>query len=380
MKKQYHFQIAVKDVKLNGKSGVIIEGFASTPDIDRCKDIVEPEAFRGALEMYMKNPVVLRSHNADKPVGTVTMATITDQGLKVVAEIKDEQTAQEIEDGRMKAMSIGYVPLVTELQHKDGTPFNFEEDSIFDPDIVMVIKSLDLVEISIVSTPANGHALFTLQKSLKLALNDVVCKSLNINMDKKDIELKEVDEVIEDEAVKDEEVKEEETVVKEDEAVEDVIEKSDDAVEASEASEEVENSDESSEAETVENETEVEAEEVVEEAETDTEHEAEDEEAKSEDEAKGVLLLSKKDAMAMTNLKKVGVIEVAEKDVVELSDDVKSVIETADKAISIALKKIEELEAKLDEKPEKQALVMHEQLQATKTAEVSSGFKSLFTN
>ena len=38
---------------------VVIEGYASTPDIDRYQDIVEPTAFSKAIEMYMKNPVLL---------------------------------------------------------------------------------------------------------------------------------------------------------------------------------------------------------------------------------------------------------------------------------------------------------------------------------
>lgn len=61
----------VKEVKQeDGK--VKIKGFASTPDLDRYDDIVQPTAFAEAMSTYMKNPVVLLGHDTDKPIGTVT--------------------------------------------------------------------------------------------------------------------------------------------------------------------------------------------------------------------------------------------------------------------------------------------------------------------
>jgi len=182
--KPFSFQMAVKtaekSVNAAGKNVVTIEGFASTPDIDRYNDIVEPTAFTGALEMYMKNPVLLRSHQPDVPVGTVSSAIVTDKGLKVVGEINDEQTQTEILDGRMRAMSIGYIPLTTELRHKDGSAFDPLNDSPWDSDIVRVIKTLDLVEISIVSTPAQGNALFTIAESVKKAFQSLAYKGMGM--------------------------------------------------------------------------------------------------------------------------------------------------------------------------------------------------------
>lgn len=66
-----HFQVLFKEVKQeDGK--VKIKGFASTPDLDRYDDIVQPTAFAEAMSTYMKNPVVLLGHDTDKPIGTVT--------------------------------------------------------------------------------------------------------------------------------------------------------------------------------------------------------------------------------------------------------------------------------------------------------------------
>lgn len=190
--KTYFFQMEVKEVKAGENGGdVVIEGYASTPDLDRYRDIVEPKAFEAALEMYMKNPVILYQHDADKPVGIATATKISGKGLWIRASVKDEDTKTKVLDGRMRALSIGYIALDSALEHEDGTPFNVEKDSYWDPTLVRVIKKLDLVEISIVSTPANGNALFTVAKSVKSFFNDLVTKSFS--MKTKDAQLNEVD-------------------------------------------------------------------------------------------------------------------------------------------------------------------------------------------
>lgn len=188
--KYNHFQMEVKEVSQNDGGDVVIEGFASTPDLDRYRDIVEPKAFEEAIEMYMKNPVILYQHDGNKPVGVATAAKITGKGFWIRASIKDEDTKTKILDGRMRAFSIGYLALESALQHEDGSPFNAEKDSIWDPEMVRVIKKLDLVEVSIVSTPANGNALFSIAKSVKKFFNDLALKSMS--MQTKDVPSNEV--------------------------------------------------------------------------------------------------------------------------------------------------------------------------------------------
>lgn len=185
--KIFHFQIAVKDVQPSeDKKSVIIQGYASTPDIDRYQDIVEPAAFADALTMFMKNPTLLRSHDSDRPAGNVMSAIINEKGLWIQANVTEEETVEDVVANRMRAFSIGYIPLESTLQHEDGSPFNAEQDSVWDSNLIRVIKRLDLVEISIVSTPANGNALFTIAQSVKSFFNQLVTKSMDIN--KKDIE------------------------------------------------------------------------------------------------------------------------------------------------------------------------------------------------
>ena len=186
-----NFQMAVKAVAPaeDGSKSVTITGYASTSDLDRYRDIVKPEAFKDALETYLKNPVLLRSHNADRPIGTVTSAVIDGKGLKITAVVLDEQTAEEVSDGRMRALSIGYIPLESSVEHEDGTPFDPAKDSWWDETLIRIISKLDLAEISIVAVPANAGALFTMEKSVKKYFNAVMTKAFGLA--KKDGELPE---------------------------------------------------------------------------------------------------------------------------------------------------------------------------------------------
>lgn len=184
--KPFYFQMAVKEVVADDAGAVRIRGYASTPDLDRYRDIVEPSAFKDALGMYLKNPVLLRSHDSDRPIGLVEVATVTDKGLWIEAIVKDKVTADEINAGLMRTLSIGYIANRTELQHEDGTPFDPMKDDFWDSSLVRVIKELDLVEISVVSTPANGNALFTLAKSLKAFTRQLAFKSFGMSVKDED--------------------------------------------------------------------------------------------------------------------------------------------------------------------------------------------------
>ena len=183
--KQFYFQVAVKSFERkateDGKVSVRIKGYASTPTIDRYNEIVEPMAFKDCLPAFLqKNPVMLRSHKSDCPAGTWDTATIDAGGLYVEGEVTEENTAEDVIAGRMRTLSIGFIPTATELRHKDGMPYDPLKDSPWDDDIVRVIKALDLVEISIVATPANPDAIFTLAESVKSVFREMAYKGLSL--------------------------------------------------------------------------------------------------------------------------------------------------------------------------------------------------------
>lgn len=172
MKTQY-FHAEMKSVE-RVADGVKIKGFASTPDIDRQYDIVIPAAFQKSLEQYMKDgiaPALLRSHDANRPVGKILMEgddapTITDQGLLITAIVTEAETAAQVEAGEMQTFSIGYIPAPLGTKYEMRGMGKYTADGELKME-VRIINDLDWIETSIVSTPANPKAIFSLAKSVK---------------------------------------------------------------------------------------------------------------------------------------------------------------------------------------------------------------------
>ena len=161
-KKIQYFQMPWKNVEVietkdaGAPAKIRVRGYASTPDIDRHDDIVVPNAFGATMTTYMQNPIVLLGHDYSKPIGKVLEYTISDNGLEVYAEISQDVDGvmQCIADKVFRGFSIGFIAKWWEY-----TVSNNRE--------IRQITDLDLIEISVVSVPANASALFTLSKSLK---------------------------------------------------------------------------------------------------------------------------------------------------------------------------------------------------------------------
>lgn len=140
------------DGNANESNSVKIVGYANTTTKDRHGDVIIPDAWKqGGVMNYLKNPILLAYHDHSKPVGRVTELTVDDKGLRVTAEVfKAAQDVYEfVKEGVLKAFSIG-------AAIKDAD-YNRETD-------IFVIKDLELLEISIVSVPANQDSLFSLAK------------------------------------------------------------------------------------------------------------------------------------------------------------------------------------------------------------------------
>jgi HK97 family phage prohead protease len=164
--KTYSFQMRFLEVKaIDGGAKIRIKGFASTPEVDRYDDIVNPGAFANAMTKYMANPVVLLGHDPNKVLGQVVEYTLSAQGLEVTAELNNDidNTFHNIMEKNLRGFSIGYRCLAA----------NYKEEGNRE---IREIMELDLVEISVVSTPANPGSLFTMAKSFKLALGEMELK------------------------------------------------------------------------------------------------------------------------------------------------------------------------------------------------------------
>lgn len=191
------FQMAIDKVEVRADSGkIIIEWYASTPDIDSYNSIIDTEAIAGGMDRYMKNPVILLWHDMDKPIGTMISHNIDLTGLRIKAEISQDTDGimKAIKDGVVKWFSMGFYALEWSYQTKQGVPLSAlsetEIDSLSYDDIVRKITKIELLEISVVSLPANPNTLFTLTRALKQFFDGY----------EKRFAVKHIREVVEDEA------------------------------------------------------------------------------------------------------------------------------------------------------------------------------------
>lgn len=158
---QFHIQLKTVDDEER-----LIEGYASTSDVDRVDEVIEPGAFRRSLKSFVKNGVILAYHRFDMPIGKPVEAEIDDKGLKITARIAKgispddhvEQVWNLIKQGVLSAFSVGFRPLKVENVESDGEKRGVARRRITD---------LDLYETSVVPIPANPHARFALAKAFE---------------------------------------------------------------------------------------------------------------------------------------------------------------------------------------------------------------------
>lgn len=152
MKRAY----SILTVKAVNEDQRVIEGIATTPTPDRVGDIVEP------LGVKFKNPLpLLHQHDHHSPVGSVVFEKPTKDGIRfratlpTIAEpgpLKDRvDTAWgEIKAGLVRAVSIGFRALEYSIMDDGGWRFVASE----------------VLELSLVSVPANAQATITAIKAI----------------------------------------------------------------------------------------------------------------------------------------------------------------------------------------------------------------------
>jgi HK97 family phage prohead protease len=152
--KEFAALLTIKAIDENRRR---ITGIASTGDIDRYDEIIEPEAFRESLPLFMTNPMVLASHQSklsdgsSPVVANIVEARITSAGLEVVLEFHGiTQLGEEYwllySQKRQRALSVGFKPIEGRYENLNGRN-------------VYIHTRVELLEISCVPVPANPSAL-----------------------------------------------------------------------------------------------------------------------------------------------------------------------------------------------------------------------------
>jgi HK97 family phage major capsid protein/HK97 family phage prohead protease len=143
---------AVLDVKTVDEQTRTIKGIASTPATDRMEDVVEPLGAKFKIPMPL-----LWQHDTMSPVGTVTYAEKSADGIPFEAEIAQvdgppqlkarlDEAWASLKAGLVRGVSIGFRALEREpIKGTDGIRF----------------KSWEWLELSLVTIPANAEATVT---------------------------------------------------------------------------------------------------------------------------------------------------------------------------------------------------------------------------
>lgn len=134
---------------------LIISGWANTTDKDRAGDVILEEAWsKGGLSDYLNNPIILGYHKHDNPIGKMTEHSVNSRGLFITAEISKSagKIYEMIKEGILKSFSVGF-------KVKDA-----DYDDVTD---IFVIKDLELLEVSVVSVPANQNSIFSISKQFE---------------------------------------------------------------------------------------------------------------------------------------------------------------------------------------------------------------------
>ena len=130
-----------------------IAGMASTNATDRVGDVIETEAWtKGGLNNYLNNPVILFNHDYNQPIGRAIQLGTNDNGLQLKAKIAKSagHIGELIKEGVLGAFSVGFrVKDAEYMAETDGYK----------------IKDAELLEVSVVTVPANQAATFSLAKS-----------------------------------------------------------------------------------------------------------------------------------------------------------------------------------------------------------------------
>ena len=152
----FNSRFTTKAADQDGDDSIVIEGYASTNDVDRVGDVVPTSVWEKGLVNYLKNPVILAYHNHQMPVGKMVEHRVDERGLWIKASISDaaDNVYKLVKKGILSAFSIGF-------RVKDAEYNSAAE--------VFLIKDLELHEISVVSIPANQNTLFNLSKAFDSA-------------------------------------------------------------------------------------------------------------------------------------------------------------------------------------------------------------------
>lgn len=165
--KRYHDK---EDEEEKGKQTMSF--IASTDRPDRYGDVINQAGWD--LEAYRSNPVILLNHDHNSlPIGKGNVR-IGPEGLMIDVDFDMEdpraaEIAGKVERGYLNAVSVGFTPLKSESRAslpQEHSAYSNQGGSYFD--------KAELLEVSIVTIPANADATSVAAKSMDAELRSMV--------------------------------------------------------------------------------------------------------------------------------------------------------------------------------------------------------------
>lgn len=135
------------EVKFEGDEGKFT-GYGSVfGNVDSYRDVMVKGAFASSIKSGKTIPV-LWQHKADEPIGVFTKLREDDNGLYVEGELnmgttRGRESYSLLKQGAIKGLSIGFITRESEEDYDNN---------------VRLLKEVDLMEISLVTFPANVEA------------------------------------------------------------------------------------------------------------------------------------------------------------------------------------------------------------------------------
>lgn len=171
--KSFRFNVDVIKAEGDVKKEFYVEGYASTPGLDRQGDIILSEALKDAAKRLVNvNNTVFFGHTYDltNSVGKISDAKVDDYGLKVKIYVSKwaEELRMKLHEGIINKFSIGG----RVLQDRDVPREEAIEQGLMkesDPfPAIKIIEKMELFEVSFVGVPANpeAHVVETFAKAL----------------------------------------------------------------------------------------------------------------------------------------------------------------------------------------------------------------------
>jgi HK97 family phage prohead protease len=140
----------------------VFYGAMATEDVDSSGDIIDPNAFDNSLKKYKKTkksiPLFFGHNWYDKPIGIIPIDSVEKDGkrwnVKGILNLNTQEGREVyslMKQGALCAMSIGFYIIDYENRKNGG----------------LYIKELELMEVSVVTWPANSKATVTQIKALE---------------------------------------------------------------------------------------------------------------------------------------------------------------------------------------------------------------------